>query len=149
MNSPTQRPLAGRGGQPEAPCVLCLPGLSVPGLGLHLGHRPGGRQSGGAAAGAAVQDGLQQRLRPGGEGVPPSPPICRSPPDLGEYGVCMPACMCACMRAWACICVRVPVRIHACMRVLVCACVHMHVGGLLLCPLPAPSCQLAGSPRRA
>lgn len=36
--------------------------LPVPGVGLHLGHRPGGRQSGGVAVGAAVQDRLQQGL---------------------------------------------------------------------------------------
>lgn len=47
-------------GRPEAPLSSASLGLSVQGLGVHLGHGPGGRQGGGAAAGAAVQDGLWQ-----------------------------------------------------------------------------------------
>lgn len=49
---------------------------------------------------------------------------------IGENRRCLPACMCACT--------------HVC--ALVCGCRY---GGLLVCPLPAPSHRLAGCPRRA
>lgn len=68
----------GAAGRPEAPSSSASLGLPVQGPGLHLGHGLGGRQGGGAAAGAAVQDGLRQRLRPGGQGAPQPPPSARA-----------------------------------------------------------------------